>query len=109
MARLACAALTLVAVSPMAYGRHDRKRGAIEVFCAITLRWEAEGRWCQTGAVGEPAPVAERMRQRTSNPYHAGSSPAGGALPGAPLPGARLGPGARRVHYRGRISAGGAL
>jgi len=25
------------------------------------------------------APVAERMRQRTSNPYHAGSNPAGGA------------------------------
>jgi hypothetical protein len=44
------------------------------------LRLNAD--WIAESIQGNPylAPVAERMRQRTSNPYHAGSNPAGGAV-----------------------------
>ncbi len=44
---------------------------------------ESADRPCPCARLDGVAPVAEWMRQRTSNPYHAGSNPAGGALPGA--------------------------
>lgn len=46
----------------------------------VRMRSECQTVDARVEVGNELAPVAERMRQRTSNPYHAGSNPAGGAV-----------------------------